>query len=53
MKRVTVNILVLAMVLVLSSLALAEEKKPDAILKLPERQANMHLISLSSLWGVL
>jgi len=53
MKRVTVNILVLAMVLVLPSLALAEEKTPDAILKLSERQAKMHLISLSGFWGVL
>ena len=33
MKRVTISILVLAMVLVLSGLALAaEEKKPDATL---------------------
>jgi hypothetical protein len=36
MKRVTVSILVLAMVLALSSLALAAEKKPDATLKLSE-----------------
>jgi hypothetical protein len=47
------NILVFAMVLVLPGLALAEKKTPDAILKLSERQAKMHLISLSSFWGIL
>jgi hypothetical protein len=53
MKLVTMDILVFAMVLVLPSLGLAEEKTPDAILKPSECQAKMHLISLSSFWGVL
>jgi hypothetical protein len=37
MKLVTMDILVFAMVLVLPSLALAEEKTPNAIVKLSER----------------
>ena len=41
MKRVTVSILVLAMVLALSSLAFAAEKKPDATLKLTEGQVGL------------
>jgi hypothetical protein len=36
MKRVTVSMLVLVMTLVISSLAFAEEKKPDATLKLSQ-----------------
>jgi hypothetical protein len=41
MKRVTVSIMVLVMVLMLSGLAFAEEKKPDATLKLSEGQVAM------------
>ena len=49
MKRVTASILVLAMVLVLSGLALAaEEKKPDATLKLSEGQVG---IGIGWSWG--
>jgi hypothetical protein len=49
MKRVTASILVLAMVLVLSGLALAaEEKKPDATLKLSEGQV---AIGIGWSWG--
>jgi hypothetical protein len=49
MKRVTASMLVLAMVLVLSGLALAaEEKKPDATLKLSEGQV---AIGIGWSWG--
>ncbi len=49
MKRVTVSILVLVMVLVLSGLAsAAEEKKPDATLKLTEGQVG---IGIGWSWG--
>ena len=49
MKRVTASILVLAMVLVLSGFALAaEEKKPDATLKLSEGQVG---IGIGWSWG--
>ena len=49
MKRVTASILVLAMVLVLSGLALAaEEKKPDATLKLSEGQV---ALGIGWSWG--
>jgi len=49
MKRVTASILVLAMVLVLSGLALAaEDKKPDATLKLSEGQV---ALGIGWSWG--
>jgi hypothetical protein len=49
MKRVTASFLVLAMVLVLSGLALAaDEKKPDATLKLSEGQV---AIGIGWSWG--
>ena len=49
MKRVTVSMLVLATVLVLSGLALAaEEKKPDATLKLSEGQV---ALGIGWSWG--
>ena len=49
MKRVTGSILVLAMVLVLSGLALAaDEKKPDATLKLSEGQV---AVGIGWSWG--
>jgi hypothetical protein len=49
MKRVTGSIVVLAMVLVLSGLALAaEDKKPDATLKLSEGQV---AIGIGWSWG--
>jgi hypothetical protein len=49
MKRVTASFLVLAMVLVLSGLALAaDEKKPDATLKLSEGQV---ALGIGWSWG--
>ena len=49
MKRVTASMLVLAMVLVLSGLALAaDEKKPDATLKLSEGQV---AVGIGWSWG--
>jgi hypothetical protein len=49
MKRVTASMLVLAIVLVLSGLALAaEEKKPDATLKLSEGQV---ALGIGWSWG--
>jgi len=49
MKRVTASILVLAMVMVLSGLALAaEDKKPDATLKLSEGQV---ALGIGWSWG--
>lgn len=49
MKRVTVSILVLVMVVVLSGLAMAaEEKKPDATLKLTEGQVG---VGIGWSWG--
>ena len=49
MKRVTVSMLVLAMVLVLSGLALAaDDKKPDATLKLSEGQV---AVGIGWSWG--
>jgi hypothetical protein len=49
MKRVSASILVLAMVLVLSGLALAaDEKKPDATLKLSEGQV---ALGIGWSWG--
>jgi hypothetical protein len=49
MKRVTASMLVLAMVLVLSGLALAaEDKKPDATLKLSEGQV---ALGIGWSWG--
>ncbi len=48
MRRVKLSVLVLVMALVLSSLAFAEEKKPDATLKLTEGQVG---VGIGWSWG--